>query len=60
MKVIFQVEVEVPDGATHYCGYPTDEEPTWFKSTIIAGHKYWWCWNYGKQGWYGMVWFRLR
>lgn len=51
MKVKVVVEVEAPEGATHYTGWlPT--EATWWKSRPIAGFPQWLSWNPVSREWY--------
>lgn len=40
MKIEVKVEVEAPNGATHYFGELLDD-PLWFKKKYIAGYAHW-------------------
>jgi len=49
VKVI--VEIEVPEGATHYGGSLTDD-PTWYKCTqigVVGAH--WWYYSADRKSW---------
>jgi hypothetical protein len=52
MKIQVTVEVEVPDGATHYIGDLLDG-PAWLKCTqigVVGDH--WWFWSPDDRGWF--------
>lgn len=52
MKIKVVVEIEAPEGATHYAG-PLLEDPTWWKFlTNSTGAIQVWCyWSESKQEW---------
>ena len=51
MKIQVLVEIEAPDGATHYGGNLNDE-PTWYKCSQPGGYVHRWYYNYDRKGWF--------
>lgn len=51
MNIVLTVNIEAPDGATHYTGDLLDD-PSWYKVTqvgVVGDH--WWRWNTKKSEW---------
>ena len=52
MKIQFKVEVEAPDGATHFSGDLLDD-PVWYKCTQVgAVGDHWWWYSKARGGWF--------
>ncbi len=50
MKAKIAIEINVPEGATHYCGNLLDD-PTWYKTEILTGVPYWLYWSNQHNEW---------
>lgn len=51
VKIKVSIEIEVPDGATHYRGDILDR-PFFFKCTKVAGYDHWWVHEPDRVGWW--------
>ena len=50
MLVIVPVQIEVPDGTTHFQGNPI-EDPVFLKTKMIADYPHWFFWSESKREW---------
>ena len=50
MKIKVTVEVEVPEGATHYAGEILDD-PTYWKSLQRSDGEHWYIWEAERRAW---------
>jgi len=51
MKITVKLQIEVPDGSTHFAGSLKDE-PCFYKCTQVGGFDHWWFYASETENWF--------